>query len=84
MLKSPIPLSAPYVAGLKDARWPGRCQQVVDPARDGSGASVGKTTWFLDGAHTVESLQAGAEWFSSPGVALPATQTREGSDTSSR
>jgi folylpolyglutamate synthase len=84
MFASPIPLSAPFVAGLENARWPGRCQQIIDPARDGTRASVGKTTWFLDGAHTVESLKACAEWFTSPGVAHSTIQAGEVSDARSR
>lgn len=84
MSTSPIPLPAPFIAGLENARWPGRCQQVIDPARDGTGANLGKTIWFLDGAHTIESLKACAEWFASPGVALPATRTGEILDTALR
>lgn len=46
------------VEGLQNARWPGRCQVVDDrqPERQG-------VTWYLDGAHTVESLVCCAEWF---------------------
>ena len=50
-----LPLSA-YIEGLGNAEWPGRCQTVVDPNRAG-------TTWFLDGAHTVESINCCVEWF---------------------
>ncbi|KAI0638249.1 FolC bifunctional protein [Trametes polyzona] len=57
-----------FVDGLKSARWPGRCQTVPDPAHAG-------TTWFLDGAHTLESLQCCMQWFISPDVALrPSSQ----------
>ena len=41
--------------GLAAARWPGRCQTVR--SLDGSRA------WFLDGAHTTESLESCAAWF---------------------
>ncbi|KAJ3548458.1 hypothetical protein NMY22_g1254 [Coprinellus aureogranulatus] len=51
--------------GLELTKWPGRCQQVVDPVRQ-------NTCWFLDGAHTVESLQCCFCWFASPGVGLRA------------
>jgi len=51
------------VDGLRAARWPGRCQTVVDP-KDGS------LTWFLDGAHTEESLKCCMEWFASPEAGL--------------
>lgn len=49
--------------GLELTRWPGRCQKVQDPTRQ-------NTYWFLDGAHTVESLQCCFGWFASPGVGL--------------
>ncbi|KAF9518463.1 hypothetical protein BS47DRAFT_1371061 [Hydnum rufescens UP504] len=62
---SPFRLSDTFIAGLENARWPGRCQQVVDPRRIPDRSS--KTTWFLDGAHTVESLRALGEWHFSPG-----------------
>jgi folylpolyglutamate synthase len=71
---SPTPLSGPFTAGLENARWPGRCQTVVDPLRDGDGGKCA-TTWYLDGAHTVESLTACAQWFVSPGVTLPSELT---------
>ena len=56
-------LPAPYVQALEAARWPGRCQTVRDPAHAG-------TTWFLDGAHTLESLECCMKWFVSPAAAL--------------
>jgi folylpolyglutamate synthase len=37
---------------LEETKWPGRCQKVQQ----------GKTTWLLDGAHTVESLASCGEW----------------------
>ncbi|TIA73595.1 hypothetical protein E3P92_01536 [Wallemia ichthyophaga] len=45
-----------FVDGLTKARWPGRCQTVVDPRRP-------STTWFLDGSHTADSLTACMQWF---------------------
>ncbi|THV08397.1 FolC bifunctional protein [Dendrothele bispora CBS 962.96] len=62
------PLPAPFVEGLKNAKWPGRCQMVPDPVHL-------RTTWFLDGAHTVESLDCCIDWFVSPGQALPMDTT---------
>lgn len=50
-------------SALEKARWPGRCQTVVDPQYPG-------TTWFLDGAHTVDSLECCAQWFFSPEAGL--------------
>ncbi|KAI5123423.1 hypothetical protein M0805_006128 [Coniferiporia weirii] len=55
--------SATFAKGLENARWPGRCQTVPDPSHDG-------ITWFLDGAHTVDSLECCVQWFLSPGVGL--------------
>ncbi|GAA5850349.1 hypothetical protein JCM3766R1_004319 [Sporobolomyces carnicolor] len=55
-LVAPSPLPERVVAGLEQTRWPGRCQtarDAVDPA----------LTWYLDGAHTVESLKCCGEWF---------------------
>ena len=56
-------LSRAFIEGLEQVRWPGRCQTIQDPK--------GRTTWFLDGAHTVESLDCCVRWFVSPGVGLP-------------
>ena len=50
------PLPATFIEGLKAARWPGRCQTVIDP-------TFPPIAWFLDGAHTVESLECCIEWF---------------------
>nr|GAT59970.1 FolC bifunctional protein [Mycena chlorophos] len=55
--------AAAIAQGLKNARWPGRCQTVEDPVYT-------NTTWYLDGAHTLESLQCSVEWFVAPGVGL--------------
>lgn len=52
-----------FVEGLKRARWPGRCQTVIDPEHK-------NTTWFLDGAHTKDSLECCMQWFISPGIGL--------------
>jgi folylpolyglutamate synthase len=41
------------LAGLQATRWPGRCQVVRRPG----------VTWYLDGAHTIESLAACASWY---------------------
>ncbi|KAJ2710084.1 Folylpolyglutamate synthetase [Coemansia spiralis] len=43
-------------AGLAAARWPGRTQQFASPR-------VPQLTWFVDGAHTAESMAACARWF---------------------
>ena len=41
-----------FIEPLRLTKWPGRCQKV----------NQGKTTWLLDGAHTVESLRSCGEW----------------------
>ncbi|KUJ23916.1 FolC bifunctional protein [Mollisia scopiformis] len=55
LIESPETLSLPekFIKGLTTAIWPGRCQFVKD----------GNTEWFIDGAHTKESLEAAAAWF---------------------
>ncbi|KAG2156192.1 FolC bifunctional protein [Suillus clintonianus] len=57
-------LPTSFLDGLKNTHWPGRCQTVLDPKLEG-------TKWFLDGAHTKESLACCLEWFVSPAVGLP-------------
>lgn len=54
----PDPLPALVVTALENARWPGRCQTIHDRSDDRKGV-----TWYLDGAHTVESLTLCAEWY---------------------
>lgn len=39
--------------GLEGVKWPGRCQTVVE----------GDLEWSIDGAHTVESLEAAGKWY---------------------
>ena len=49
-------LSNKAVKALETAFWPGRCQVV--PALETAGA-----TYFLDGAHTIESIQFCVRWY---------------------
>ncbi|CZR56049.1 related to folC [Phialocephala subalpina] len=44
-----------FITGLETATWPGRCQFIKD----------GNTEWFIDGAHTKDSLVAAAAWYTS-------------------
>lgn len=53
-----------FKEGLEKTKWPGRCQTINDPRRPGF-------VWYLDGAHTVESLECCIKWFVTPGVGLP-------------
>lgn len=50
-------LAAWQKKGLEDARWPGRCQTVPTARKD-----LG-LTWYLDGAHTTDSLSVCLGWF---------------------
>jgi len=53
-----------FKEGLVNTKWPGRCQTIHDPSRPGF-------VWYLDGAHTTESLEYCIKWFITPGVGLP-------------
>lgn len=44
---------SPVVSGLADTEWPGRNQTLKH----------GAVTYFLDGAHTMRSMQACVHWF---------------------
>jgi len=52
---------------LAQASWPGRCQTVPyhHPLQGAAAAAPMTTTLRLDGAHTVQSVQAGLTWFQS-------------------
>eukprot|EP00899_Mesostigma_viride_P012976 jgi/Mesvir1/2167/Mv16679-RA.1 len=47
-----------FVDGLASAFWPGRAQVVTDESVEG-----GRLRFYLDGAHTAESLEVCAQWF---------------------
>lgn len=53
-------LNADIVAGLESARWPGRCQILPKRYRN--------ARWYLDGAHTTESIQYCIEWYRSVSI----------------
>ncbi|KAK7061933.1 folylpolyglutamate synthase [Favolaschia claudopus] len=71
---SPLPseevLTEDFVRGLRNARWPGRCQTVHDP-------TFSNTTWYMDGAHTLESIGCCMQWFVSPGIGLEADASKK-------
>ncbi|EFN52135.1 hypothetical protein CHLNCDRAFT_7888, partial [Chlorella variabilis] len=50
-----------YVAGLQAANWPGRGHIVHDV--QGPGQRLPRLSFFLDGAHTAESMATCAHWF---------------------
>ncbi|RFU33560.1 hypothetical protein B7463_g2781, partial [Scytalidium lignicola] len=43
-----------FVDGLEQAVWRGRCETKME----------GNITWYLDGAHTMDSIKVAAQWFS--------------------
>ena len=47
-----------FRVGLEKTTWPGRSQVMHDP-------DVMNLTFYLDGAHTIESMRHSAEWFTS-------------------
>jgi folylpolyglutamate synthase len=56
LIKNPHSAISPeFQDGLKNISWPGRS----DIRKDGRS----NTTWFIDGAHTVESIQLSTIWF---------------------
>lgn len=46
-----------FLAGLEDTRWDGRCQTIKNRA------NFDHITWYIDGAHTVESIDVASVWF---------------------
>jgi len=62
-IDSPTTLNA-----LANATWPGRCQTLVSSSQDDITISSGDLTdvhFYLDGAHTTQSLEATVDWFRS-------------------
>lgn len=49
------PLPTPFVAGLEQVQWPGRCETRHER----------NITWYIDGGHTLESIEVAAKWFAS-------------------
>ena len=49
-------LPAEVLEGLRETRWPGRCQTYVD-------AEQSNLTYFVDGAHTDASMAVACAWF---------------------
>lgn len=46
-------LEKEFVDGIERVVWRGRCEMKVE----------GNITWFLDGAHTVDSIAIASRWF---------------------
>lgn len=53
-----------FTKGLETAQWPGRCQTIPDSENS-------HVTWYVDGAHTKESVEVATRWYNS--VAQPNT-----------
>ncbi|KAG2235237.1 hypothetical protein INT48_004704 [Thamnidium elegans] len=51
-----------FKKGLKSVTWPGRGQKLA-VADTKYNKTVDNVTWYLDGAHTIESLETCADWF---------------------
>lgn len=47
------PLPEEFLRGLREVRWPGRCETRHEK----------NIIWHIDSAHTLESIQAAATWF---------------------
>jgi folylpolyglutamate synthase len=66
-------LGAPPLAwekrALEEAQWPGRCQCV--PTTTTTTAEEAAVTYFLDGAHTTDSLAHATSWFVDASPPLP-------------
>ncbi|PVH22730.1 hypothetical protein CXQ85_005412 [Candidozyma haemuli] len=48
-----------FVAGLENTRWDGRCQKLTNQE------GFENITWYIDGAHTLESIHVASKWFTS-------------------
>ena len=53
ILARPFVLPTETIEGLSQCRWPGRCQLLVQQ----------NASYFLDGAHTLESMEECSRWF---------------------
>lgn len=59
LLDAPLPMTSdatipePFLRGLINTRWDGRCQTL----------ERGQNTWYIDGAHTKDSIEAASTWF---------------------
>ncbi|KAI1774574.1 FolC bifunctional protein [Hypoxylon cercidicola] len=58
-------LGSRFAEGLRRARLRGRCETLED----------GDITWFIDGAHTADSLEETGIWFAQKLTARPQTRT---------
>lgn len=66
-----------YCQGLARAAWPGRSQVVPDPKFQQQGSSSSRLTFFLDGAHTPESMITCGTWFAQVASAAAANNQQQ-------
>ena len=50
---NPGKLADEFVRGLEEVKWEGRCEVRKE----------GNIEWYVDGAHTIDSIEAAARWF---------------------
>nr|CAG8556275.1 6320_t:CDS:10 [Entrophospora candida] len=65
-----VELSKEFIKGLNQVNWPGRSQTIKLDKYPG-------VTWFFDGAHTLESLQACMDWFKDNMNSYPSSSSVE-------
>ena len=56
------PFPKEFVRGLEQVRWPGRCDIREEP----------QIAWYIDGGHTLESIEVAGRWFASCADQAPA------------
>lgn len=64
-----------FIVGLKSARLGGRCDKRPDQVSKG-------LTWYIDGGHTLESIDVAAQWFASSNIQVrsSSTEAQDGRD----
>lgn len=69
---------------LRNARWPGRCQIVRPAPVESSSSGEPQPTYFLDGAHTTDSLALCTKWFIGASKSVAAEHQPSSSGSSSK
>lgn len=62
------PLPTPFIRGLENVRWPGRCEIRREK----------EIAWHIDGGHTLESIEVAGTWFADQ--IAPITHSNSSSD----
>ncbi|KAI8337294.1 Mur ligase [Chlamydoabsidia padenii] len=63
------PIPEGFLEGLKKVVWPGRGQRLpISNTKYASKVTDKNITWYLDGAHTLESLGVCTEWFKNTAI----------------